>query len=91
MNQLFKRRLVDHLKEMMKYLRLVFNDYFVLALLFVIGGLGYYYSNALKQLHAGLWWAPVVIIGILLVSLQLGRFATLVQAPDYVFFTASRI
>lgn len=85
MNQLFKRRLVDHLKEMMKYLRLVFNDYFVLALLFVIGGLGYYYSNALKQLHTGLWWAPVIIIGILLVSLQLGRFATLVQAPDYVF------
>lgn len=70
---------------MMRYLRLVFNDYFVLALLFVIGGLGYYYSNALKLLHTGLWWAPIVIIGILLVSVQLGRFATLIEAPDYVF------
>ncbi|MEY2348554.1 ABC transporter permease [Lentilactobacillus buchneri] len=85
MKQLFRQRLTTHLKEMMRYLRLVFNDYFVLALLFVIGGLGYYYSNALKQLHTGLWWAPIVIIGILLVSVQLGRFATLIEAPDYVF------
>lgn len=85
MKQLFKQRLTTHLKEMMRYLRLVFNDYFVLALLFVIGGLGYYYSNALKLLHTGLWWAPIVIIGILLVSVQLGRFATLIEAPDYVF------
>ena len=85
MKQLFRQRLTSHLKEMMRYLRLVFNDYFVLALLFVIGGLGYYYSNALKQLHTGLWWAPIVIIGILLVSVQLGRFATLIEAPDYVF------
>ncbi|KRK89917.1 ABC transporter permease [Lentilactobacillus sunkii] len=85
MKQLFKQRLTTHLKEMMRYLRLVFNDYFVLALLFVIGGLGYYYSNTLKQLHTGLWWAPIVIIGILLVSVQLGRFATLIEAPDYVF------
>lgn len=85
MKQLFKRRLVNHLKEMMSYLRLVFNDYFVLALLFMIGGLGYYYSNALKQLHVGVWWAPLVSIGIQLVGLQLGRMATLVQDPDYVF------
>ncbi|PAK83954.1 ABC transporter permease [Lentilactobacillus parakefiri] len=85
MKQLFRQRLSTHLKEMMRYLRLVFNDYFVLALLFVIGGLGYYYSNALKQLHTGLWWAPLVIVGILLVSVQLGRFATLIEGPDYVF------
>lgn len=85
MRQLFKQRLVIHLKEMMKYLRLVFNDYFVLALLFMIGGLGYYYSNVLKTLHTGLWWAPIVAIAILLVSVQLGRFATLVEDPDYVF------
>lgn len=85
MKQLFRQRLTTHLKEMMRYLRLVFNDYFVLALLFVIGGLGYYYSNALKQLHTGLWWAPILIIGILLVSVQLGRFATLIETPDYVF------
>ena len=85
MKQLFRQRLTSHLKEMMRYLRLVFNDYFVLALLFVIGGLGYYYSHALKQLHTGIWWAPILIIGVLLVSVQLGRFATLIQAPDYVF------
>ncbi|MFT8908721.1 MAG: ABC transporter permease [Lentilactobacillus diolivorans] len=85
MKQLFKKRLANHLTEMMKYLRLVFNDYFVLALVFLIGGLGYYYSNALKQLHSGIWWAPLLTIGVLLIGIQLGRFATLVQDPDYVF------
>lgn len=85
MKSLFKKRLGTHLTELMKYLRLVFNDYFVLALVFMIGGLGYYYSNALKRLTTGLWWAPLLIIGVLLVGLQMGRLATLIEAPDYVF------
>ncbi len=85
MKNLFKKRLGAHLTELMKYLRLVFNDYFVLALVFMIGGLGYYYSNALKGLTTGLWWAPLLIIGVLLISVQTGRLATLIEAPDYVF------
>ncbi len=85
MTALFKQRLGSHLTELLKYLRLVFNDYFVLALVFMIGGLGYYYSNALKQIHAGVWWAPLVIIGVLFLGLQAGRLATLIQEPDVVF------
>ncbi|EEI23493.1 ABC transporter permease [Lentilactobacillus hilgardii] len=85
MKTLFKKRLGAHLTELTKYLRLVFNDYFVLALVFMIGGLGYYYSNALKQLTTGLWWAPLLIIIVLLISVQTGRMATLIEDPDYVF------
>lgn len=90
MKTLFKKRLGAHLTELTKYLRLVFNDYFVLALVFMIGGLGYYYSNALKQLTTGLWWAPLLIIIVLLISVQTGRMATLIEDPDYCFFIATR-
>ena len=37
MTALFKTRLQRHLREMAKYLRLVFNDFFVFALLFLLG------------------------------------------------------
>ncbi|WP_279403917.1 ABC transporter permease [Secundilactobacillus kimchicus] len=50
MTGLFNTRLKRHLKEMFKYLRLVFNDHFVFALLIMLGGLGLAYSNALKTL-----------------------------------------
>ncbi|MCT3599113.1 ABC transporter permease, partial [Levilactobacillus brevis] len=55
MSGLFKTRLQRHLREMAKYLRLVFNDFFVFALLFFLGGLGLDYSNVLKTLRPGLW------------------------------------
>ncbi|AKP65489.1 ABC transporter permease [Levilactobacillus koreensis JCM 16448] len=85
MTDLFKSRLQRHLREMAKYLRLVFNDFFVFALMFLLGGLGYGYSNVLKQLKMGLWWAPVIVVLVLLVTLQVGRFATLIEDADRVF------
>lgn len=85
MNNLYRQRLSSHLKEMFKYLRLVFNDHFVFALLIFIGGLGYAYSNGLKDLQPNLWWAKPVIVIVLLLVLQLGRFATLFQDADVVF------
>ena len=85
MRSLYTSRLSNHLTEMFKYLRLVFNDYFVLALLFLIGGLGYSYSNLLKTLSGKEWWlAPICVLVITLVE-QLGNLATLVEEPDFVF------
>lgn len=85
MKSLYTSRLSNHLTEMFKYLRLVFNDYFVLALLFLIGGLGYSYSNLLKTLSGSEWWLmPLCIVVITLVE-QLGNLATLVKEPDFVF------
>lgn len=82
---LFKQRRQRHLREMAKYLRLVFNDFFVFALLFFLGGLGLGYSNLLKRLTTGLWWAPLVALIVLSLSVQLGRFATLIEDADRVF------
>ena len=85
MTGLFKTRLQRHLREMAKYLRLVFNDFFVFALLFLLGGLGYGYSNMLKTLKTGYWWAPVVALLVLVIVAQIGRFATLIEDADRVF------
>ncbi|MDT6980324.1 ABC transporter permease [Levilactobacillus zymae] len=82
---LFKTRRQRHLREMAKYLRLVFNDFFVFALLFFLGGLGLGYSNVLKQLTNGLWWAPIVALAVLATTAQVGRLATLIEDADRVF------
>lgn len=85
MTGLFQTRLQRHLREMAKYLRLVFNDFFVFALLFFLGGLGLGYSNVLKQLKYGQWWAPVIALIVLVIVSQIGRLATLIEDADRVF------
>ena len=51
MSSFFQKRLARHQKKMMKYMRYVLNDHFVLVCLFLIGGVGLYYSNWLKNLQ----------------------------------------
>ncbi|MYU92590.1 ABC transporter permease [Ligilactobacillus salivarius] len=87
MNNLWKKRLNLYLKRMIKYYRYVFNDHFVIALLFLLGGISYTYSNFIKSLNMDLsypWAKPVVIIA-LLVMLQFGKVGTLIDEPDKVF------
>ncbi|MCC9085083.1 ABC transporter permease [Enterococcus faecium] len=42
MSSFFQKRLARHQKKMMKYMRYVLNDHFVLVCLFLIGGVGLY-------------------------------------------------
>ena len=87
MNNLWKKRLNLYLKRMIKYYRYGFNDHFVIALLFLLGGISYTYSNFIKSLNVDLsypWAKPVVII-VLLVMLQFGKVGTLIDEPDKVF------
>ncbi|PWG01047.1 ABC transporter permease [Levilactobacillus bambusae] len=85
MKTLFSTRLSRHLRNMVKYLRLVFNDFFIFALMFLIGGLGYGYSIELQRLHANSWWAPLIVIVVAMISVQIGRLATLIESADSVF------
>ena len=85
MNKLFQQRLSKHLLKMTGYLRYVLNDFFVIALIFFAGGLGLEYSNFLKQLRPGQGWLSWIMAVIILIAIQFGRLATLVQTPDYVF------
>ncbi|MGG1594528.1 ABC-2 type transport system permease protein [Terribacillus saccharophilus] len=46
----FKQRLTDHMKEMNRYLRYIFNQHLMIAMLFLISGLAYYYQQWLEGL-----------------------------------------
>ncbi|MBA1434579.1 ABC transporter permease [Bombilactobacillus bombi] len=85
MKSLWQQRFVQHAKEQSKFLKLVFNEYFILAIIFLIGAVGFWYSQALDQLPPNSWWArPVAILVLGLVTL-LFKPVTLLQAADAAF------
>ncbi|WP_203619712.1 ABC transporter permease [Apilactobacillus nanyangensis] len=86
MNSLFNQRLQSHFTQMSKYLRYVFNDFFVIALMFIIGGIGYQYAMFIKNLQAGKWWEQLVLVVVLLVVMQLNNLVTFVKRADFVFW-----
>ena len=85
MSQLYRTRLSRHLKKMMKYMQYVFNDHFVIVCVFMLGGLGFYYSEVLKSLPQGFVWGRPLLLIIWLATLMIGKLATLTQEADKVF------
>lgn len=85
MSAFYNVRLNRHLKKMMKYMRYVFNDHFVLVCIFLLGGLGFYYSQVLKTLPQNFVWGRPLVLLIWLVVLFIGRLATLAEEADMVF------
>ena len=90
MENLWLTRRRNYHRQLLKYLRYVFNDHFVLALLFILGALAYNYSNFLKNaaLVATLSWTKPLIAILLLACLSLGTLATFLQKADTVFLAA---
>ncbi|ENZ5662475.1 ABC transporter permease [Enterococcus hirae] len=85
MNNFFQLRLANHQKKMMKYLRYVLNDHFVLVCLFLFGGVGFYYSNWLKTLTTPFQMGGIILTIFWFICLFFGKFATFTQAADLVF------
>lgn len=85
MKNLYNTRLSYHLKHMMKYMRYVLNDHFVLVCIFLFGGFGFYYSQILKQLPKNFFWSRIIVLVVWLLMLQVGRLVTLAKAADEVF------
>lgn len=88
MNLLFKERLKRHQTSQLKYLRLIFNDQFVIALIFLIGSLGFWYSNFLETLTNSFWWAKIVVALIATILVSVGHLATLLENADSTFLLA---
>lgn len=82
-----QKRVSLHQKKMMRYLKYVFNDHFVIVLLFLLGAAGYFYSDFLKQASSISWFLQVFGVVILTVTLLVGELATLVEPADTVFLT----
>ncbi|WBY48400.1 ABC transporter permease [Latilactobacillus curvatus] len=85
MQALWQKRVQKYIQEQVKYLRLVFNDHFVIAIIFLLGALGYTYANAVKGLDPRAWWLKPVLSLVLLAAVSFGRLATLLKEADSVF------
>lgn len=85
MLKLWNERLRRHQLNQFKYLRLIFNDNFVLAFIVLIGALGFWYSNLLGTIHQTLIFGKPIVIAILFLALQVGGIATLLEEPDSTF------
>ncbi len=85
MKEVFAKRRLDFNQQCLKYLRYVFNDHFVLVLVFLLGFILYQYSDLLKHFPKNHW---PMIVGLALVSLVLlwiGRVATYLEPADQAF------
>lgn len=85
MTEFFNDRLQRHQKQMLKYMRFVFNDHFVIFCTFLLGGIGLYYSDFVKTLPKGTPAGTVAVALVWLASLFIGTFVTLAKPADLVF------
>ncbi|MBD5429067.1 ABC transporter permease [Lactobacillus sp.] len=85
MNNIVKKRLQANLKKQMHYLTLVFNDFFILALIFMFGALMFWYAQNIKTWPNNLWFYKPIIALILTVTMSVGHLATLFQKADIQF------
>lgn len=85
MTKLWQQRLQRQQRLMLRYLRLVFNEFFMIAVFILLGGAAYSYAGYIKTLTAPLWWSRPLVLILLLVLLTVGHFATLLQAADSLF------
>ena len=85
MNNIIKKRLNANFKRSMHYLTLVFNDFFILALIFLFGALMFWYAQNIKKWPHNLWFYKPLIALIWTVVLGIGNFATLFKRADEQF------
>jgi ABC-2 type transport system permease protein len=85
---LFKKRQNKWWAQNLKYLRYVFNDHFVLVLLFLIGFLAYQYAQVIETLPEH--WLPRYFIAVMvsILTMLIGRLATFVERADQQFLLA---
>lgn len=85
MRELASSRLRRNSQLSLRYLRLVFNDFFVLALIFIAGAVMFWYAQALKGMPAGQWYYRPLLIVIFWLSFLTGHLVTLFQEADKQF------
>lgn len=83
--QLWPTRLRQHLRQQNRYLRYVFNDNLLLALIFIVGALAYWYQKQLQLISQPVVWANLVLILVLGLSICIGHYASLLTTADQVF------
>lgn len=85
MNNIARKRLSENFKQSVKYLTLVFNDFFILALIFLFGALMFWYAQAMKTMPGNLWFYKPLVGLILWLPLLTGHLVTLIKEADMQF------
>lgn len=87
MTELFTKRSKQQQKRVFGYFKYIFNDHFVLALMFLLGALAFQYASWIQTLTPGSVPQRWVILWVLIISLLLlvGQLATFVDHADIVF------
>ncbi|MEC5423689.1 ABC transporter permease [Virgibacillus sp. C22-A2] len=87
-HEFFKKRFSAHLKETSRYMRYIFNGHIMVALLFFISALAYYYQQWLEQLPPD--FPTSLILGVILgLLVSYSPVRTLLKEPDLVFLIAA--
>lgn len=81
---LFKQRLVEHVKLLNRYLRYIFNGHFMIALMFMMITLAVYYQKWLENMSDN-FPATLVIALILGVVISYNPIQSFLKEPDKVF------
>lgn len=82
--QFFKDRFADHLKETSRYLRYIFNGHLVIAMLFFVSALAYYYQQWLVQIPDHFPTALIIGVSFGIITTY-SPVRTLLKEPDLVF------
>lgn len=85
MKELFKKRQSNFVNRCLKYLRYVFNDHFVLVLVFLLGFILVQYSQLLNDFPENPFWLVVFLVLLTLFLVFWGRSATYVEVADKYF------
>lgn len=84
----YKQRISEHLKELSRYLRYIFNGHLMIALFFFIAVAAYYYQQALTELPDN-FPASIIIGAVFGLIASYSPVRTLLQEPDLVFLIAA--
>ena len=85
MSAFYKKRLASHRSQMMKYMKYVLNDHFILVMIIGMGGFGLYYSEFVKTLDPSFVLGKVIGILLCVISVFIGKLATLMKEADSIF------
>ncbi|MCS4488180.1 ABC transporter permease [Streptococcus sciuri] len=85
MKELFDSRRHSFINQMLKYLRYVFNDHFVLVLMFLLGFILIQYSQFLTHFPKNRYIVFLVLFALILLLLSWGRVATYLESADQQF------
>ncbi len=83
-NNIWKNRFAEHVKELSGYLRYMFNDHLMIVLLIAISAGAVYYKKWLSELPSSFpyEWVMAVILGIVITSAPIKTF---LKDPDLIF------